>query len=136
MKEMDSYDYKTTHITISNCTTELLNFNFQKRTVIYMYVAAFVCSNNSLLKQNCQYISWTFFTFFETFFNYTCKNAFPFYKHTIFINVAIKIPIQKPTITSATVWPSTTRSLFNLVPSFLFLSSTILFNNFPCSPTE
>ena len=37
MKEMDSHDYKITHITISNCTTELLNFNFQKRTEIFMY---------------------------------------------------------------------------------------------------
>ena len=34
MKEMDSYDYKTTHITISNCTTELLNFIIQKHRVI------------------------------------------------------------------------------------------------------
>ena len=37
MKEMDSHDHKIIHITISNCTTELLNFNFQKRTEIFMY---------------------------------------------------------------------------------------------------
>ena len=136
MKEMDSHDYKITHITISNCTTELLNFNFQKRTEIFMYSQLLYALIIDYLSKTVNTFLGLFLLFFGTFFNLVRFNTFPFYKHIIFINVAMKTPIKKPTITSAIVCPSTTRNFFNFVPSTLFLSSIILFSNFPCSPTE